>query len=132
MDNAAALAVEGKVLGKGLADDHVNGQAGQDSNSGRILVKPVAKSLVGDVDERHMALGPHLLAEGSPLLGREVMTGRVVAAALEKEDAPAWRTSYGFQTGLKVDLVILRVLIVILYRFQSGELEKRLRVAPVG
>ena len=88
----ASFVVEAEVLGKRLANHHLEASIGKRSERGCVLVWVArCEALVSGVEDGKVVLGADDLGELVPLLSRGISTSGVVRARMEENDRAVGR-----------------------------------------
>ena len=132
MQTARTFAVEAEVLRAGGTDHEGDAGGAQGADGGCVVVKAGAEALIGDVEEGKQVAFLNDPRDLGPLLGVEVVAGRVVAAGVQKHDRAGLEALETGLHGFEVDAVLLLVEVGVAVDLEACVLKKRDVVAPGG
>ena len=128
----AALAVEGEVLGKRVADEEADTGGHHGADGVGILFQSVTEALIGDIHKGDQVLLDHQRDHPIPLGAGEIHPGRVVAAGVQQHDALRRQAAQAVDHGIELHAASGRIVVGVVMHLDAGSLEHRLVVVPGG
>ncbi len=126
----AALAVEGEVLGKRVADEEADTGGHHGADGVGILFQSVTEALIGDVHKGDQILLDHQSDDLIPLGAGEIHPGRVVAAGVQQHDALGRQGAQAVDHRIELHAAGGRIVVGVVMYLDAGSLEHRLVVIP--
>ena len=85
-EGAEPVAIAAEILVAALRDERLLGRLDDQPRARRIGLEAVAEALIGEIDERDQAARRDQFGDRAPLVEVEIGAGRIVAAAVEKDE----------------------------------------------
>ncbi len=127
---AHALAVQAEALGEGGGNEEAQAGSHELLDHRAVFLDAVAEALVGHVEEGRQALGLDHRHHLVPLLGRDVVAGRVVAAGVQHDDGAGRGGLEAGQHAVEVHAALGRVVVGVAIDHEAGIGEQRAVVLP--
>ena len=131
-ERAHAFAVKREALRERGGHEKVHARGQELLHSRAVFGNAFAEALVGHVQKGDQAFGLDRRDHLRPLLGREVVAGRVVATGVQRHDGAVGRGLQCGQHGVKADAASFRVVVGIGIDVETGAGEQRAVVFPAG
>src|SRR3990167_2196482 len=116
---AGALAVQAEILRAGTGDQQLGQLGGKQAHGKGVLLQAIAKTLVGEVDQRQQLAGFYHLQHALPVTRGEVEAGGVVAAGVQQHHIAFGHVGEGGDHRLDIQLVV-RADIGVMADAQAG------------
>ncbi|EAZ59275.1 conserved hypothetical protein [Pseudomonas aeruginosa 2192] len=129
-EGADAFAIEREGFGERAGNEEAQARLGEQAHRGGVFLDAVAEALVGDVEERHVALGLEHVQHLFPVVQLEIDAGRIMAAGVQNHDRAGRQGIQVFQQAGAVHAIAGGVVIAVVLHREAGGFEQCAVVFP--